>query len=341
MASVPAPKPSPVKPGNRSRTGHIRAVPTIERVEVSVHGHRVNFNIAGEGPAVVLIHGVAGRAAQWDETVQLLAEHHTVVAPDLLGHGDSAKPRGDYSLGAHASGIRDLLVGLGIEHASLVGHSLGGGIAMQFAYQYPERCERLVLVSSGGLGGEVHALLRAATLPGAELVLPVLANPRLLGIVSVIPRALGRLGLQTRPDLAEMARGYQSLSNAEARSAFIHTVRAVIDPTGQRVNASDRLYLSSKMPSMIVWGRRDRIIPVAHAEPAHDAMPGSRLELFERAGHFPHLDEPLRFARTLEAFFQETEPARLNAGMMRELVLGRDPKTAAILEKLRREHPAA
>jgi pimeloyl-ACP methyl ester carboxylesterase len=335
MSSIPAPESPPAT----RRERRVRAVPRIDRVEVSLHGHRVNFNIAGQGPPVVLIHGVAGRAAQWDQTAQLLAEGHTVVAPDLLGHGDSAKPRGDYSLGAHASGIRDLLVGLGIERASVVGHSLGGGIAMQFAYQFPERCERLVLVSSGGLGGEVHPLLRAATLPGSELVLPLLAHPRLLDVASLIPRALGRIGLHTRPDLTEMARGYQSLSNAEARSAFIHTLRSVIDPTGQRINASDRLYLASKMPSLIVWGCRDRIIPVEHAQPAHEAMPGSRLELLDEAGHFPHLDEPLRFARTLEDFFAEAEPARLETGMMRELVLNRDPNSAATLERLRREHP--
>src|SRR2546421_852992 len=185
MASVPTPKRSPLEPAISGRHRHIRVAPRIERAEVSVHGHRVNFNIAGRGPAVVLIHGVAGRAGQWDETAQYLAERHTVVAPDLLGHGDSAKPRGDYSLGAHASGIRDLLVGLNIERASVVGHSLGGGIAMQFAYQFPERCQRLILVSSGGLGEEVHSMLRAATLPGSEFVLPLLAHPRVLDVLSV------------------------------------------------------------------------------------------------------------------------------------------------------------
>ncbi len=290
---------------------------------------------------MVLIHGVAGRAAQWDQTVEVLAESQTVIAPDLLGHGDSAKPRGDYSLGAHASGIRDLLVGLNIERASVVGHSLGGGIAMQFAYQFPERCERLVLVSSGGLGDEVHPLLRAAALPGSELVLPLVAHPRVLAVASLIPRALGRIGLRTRPDLTEMARGYQSLSNAEARNAFIHTLRAVIDPTGQRINAADRLYLASKMPSLVIWGCRDQIIPVEHAQPAHDAMPGSRIELFEKAGHFPHLDDPLRFARILEAFFDETEPACLDTNMLRGVVLERDPTSAATLERLEREHPTA
>jgi pimeloyl-ACP methyl ester carboxylesterase len=330
-----------VDPATIGRERRIGTRPTIERVDVSLHGHRVYFNIAGQGPAVVLIHGVAGRASQWDGVAELLAETHTVIAPDLLGHGDSAKPRGDYSLGAHASGIRDLLVGLGIGRASVVGHSLGGGIAMQFAYQFPERCERLVLVSSGGLGEEVHFLLRAATLPGSEFVLPLLAHPRALDIASVIPRTLGRIGLRTRPDLTEMARGYQSLANPEARSAFIHTLRAVIDPTGQRINASDRLYLASMMPTLMIWGRRDRIIPVEHARPTHEGMPGSDLELFDEAGHFPHLDDPLRFARTLEAFVHTTDPARLDSDAMRELVLARDPQSAAVLDRLHREHPAA
>jgi pimeloyl-ACP methyl ester carboxylesterase len=340
MTSMPESPPSePATPPERDRP--IRAVPKIERVEVSLHGHRVNFNIAGHGPPVVLIHGVAGRAGQWDQIVQLLAEAHTVVAPDLLGHGESAKPRGDYSLGAHASGIRDLLVGLDIERASVVGHSLGGGIAMQFAYQFPERCERLVLVSSGGLGEDVHPLLRAATLPGSEFVLPLIAHPRLLDAASLIPRALGLIGLRARPDLAEMAHGYRSLSNSEARAAFIHTLRGVIDPTGQRINASDRLYLASTMPSLIVWGRRDRIIPIEHAQPAHEGMPGSCLEVFDESGHFPHLDDPVRFARTLVGFFEDTEPARLDTETMRELVLARDPQSAAVLERLQREHPVA
>jgi pimeloyl-ACP methyl ester carboxylesterase len=338
VTATPAP---PGRPATEGRGPHVRPAAAIERVELSIHGQRVQFTIAGQGPPVVLIHGVAGRASQWDQIVELLADTHTVLAPDLLGHGESAKPRGDYSLGAHASGIRDLLVGLNIQRASIVGHSLGGGIAMQFAYQFPERCERLVLVSSGGLGESVHPLLRAATLPGSEFVLPLLAHPRVLEVASLVPRALGRIGLRSRPDLTEMARGYQSLSNAEARSAFIHTLRSVIDPTGQRINGSDRLYLASQMPSLIIWGRRDRIIPVEHAQPAHEGMPGSRLKVFDDAGHFPHLDEPLRFARTLEDFFDATQPAQLDAGMMRELVLGHDPESAVVLERLQREHKAA
>ena len=329
-ASSPATK----QPARRRQQPRVRALPTIERVEVRLHGQRVNFNIAGQGPPIVLIHGVAGRAAQWDETMLLLAEKHTVIAPDLLGHGESAKPRGDYSLGAFASGVRDLVVGLGIERTTIVGHSLGGGIAMQFAYQFPEHCERLVLVSSGGLGRDVNPILRAATLPGSELVLPLLAHARLLEAASIVPRAFGKIGFRAGPDMTEIARGYQSLSNAEARNAFIHTVRAVIDASGQRVNAADRLYLASKMPTLIVWGGRDRIIPVEHAQIAHDGMPGSQLELFEESGHFPQLDKPLEFARTLGAFMDSTKGARLDTAMMRDLVLDRDAETAATLKRL-------
>src|SRR5881628_872710 len=139
--------------------------------ELSLHGHRITYRTAGNGPLVLLIHGITGSSATWDEVLPWLAERYSVLAPDLLGHGGSAKPRGDYSLGAYASGIRDLLGVLGFDRATVVGHSLGGGIAMQAAYQFPEYVERLVLVSSGGLGREVSPILRAATLPGSELVL--------------------------------------------------------------------------------------------------------------------------------------------------------------------------
>src|SRR5579884_3161192 len=205
-----------------------------DRREIVLHGHRVSYRTAGTGEDVVLlIHGIVGNAAQWDPVATLLAERHTVIAPDLLGHGQSAKPRGDYSLGAYAASVRDLLVALGHRRATVVGHSLGGGVAMQFAYEYPPFAERLVLVASGGLGREVHLMLRAATLPGSEIVLPLIAHERLHGLAGALVGVLGRLGLQAGTDLAEMARGYGSLADAGARQAFLHTLRAVLDLTGQ------------------------------------------------------------------------------------------------------------
>jgi pimeloyl-ACP methyl ester carboxylesterase len=265
---------------------------------------------------ILLIHGITGSSAQWESVMELLEDDYTVIAPDLLGHGESAKPRGDYSLGAYASGLRDLLAWLEMPAATVIGHSLGGGVAMQFAYQFPERCERLGLVSSGGLGREVSVLLRAGTLPGAEFVLPLIAAnwSRSLGVA--VSDALGKLGLRVGADLAEMGRGYASLIDHEARAAFIHTLRAVIDPGGQRVSAVDRLYLAEEMPSLIVWGSRDPLIPTKHAHTAHEAMPGSRLEIFDGAGHFPQLHDPVRFARIVEDFMEETEPAQIDVETM-------------------------
>ena len=295
-----------------------KKTPTAVRSEeIDLHGHRVSYRTAGEGPVVLLIHGIAGSSQQWLDSMTLLAEDHTVVAPDLLGHRRSAKPRGDYSLGAYAAGLRDLLVALDCSKATVVGHSLGGGIALQFAYQFPERIGRLTLVSSGGLGREVHPLLRAATLPGSELVLPLISNDTVRNAGTAVSQMVGRFGFRAGPDIAEFARGYGSLADGDARQAFIHTLRAVIDHGGQRVNATDRLYLAEDMPSLIVWGRRDPIIPVAHAGIAHRGMPGSRLEVFDDSGHFPQLDDPMRFARTLSDFIDSTEPANVDADAMR------------------------
>jgi pimeloyl-ACP methyl ester carboxylesterase len=293
---------------------------TVEAI--TLHGHRVSFRREGVGPVILLIHGITGSAQTWDGVVPLLAEHHTVIAPDLLGHGNSAKPRGDYSLGAFASGIRDLLRASGHDSATIVGHSLGGGVAMQLAYQFPELCERLVLVSSGGLGREVSMFLRAATLPGSEWVLPLLASNRVLAAGGALGRALGSLGLRAGSDVDEMWRGFSSLGDAEARQAFIYTLRGIVDPGGQRVNASDRLYLAQEIPTLLVWGERDPIIPADHGRAAHLQIPGSRLELMETAGHFPYRDEPRRFARVLLEFIAQTEPAEADWERLRELLRG-------------------
>jgi pimeloyl-ACP methyl ester carboxylesterase len=297
--------------------------------EIELHGHRVAFRYDGEGPLVVLIHGITGRSAQWQPVVENLVAHRTVLAPDLLGHGESAKPRGDYSLGAYASGVRDMVVALGHDRATVVGHSLGGGIAMQFAYQFPELCERLVLVSSGGLGREVHPLLRASTLPGSEVVLPLLTHARVLAAGEAISRALGQLKLRAGTDLAEFASGYASLGDAEARAAFIATMRGVLDSGGQRVSALDRLYLAEVMPTLIVWGSRDPIIPPEHGRAAHEAMPGSRFELLDGLGHFPHLERPLEFSRLLADFLRTTEPARVTTASMRETLRERSAQSKA------------
>jgi pimeloyl-ACP methyl ester carboxylesterase len=288
---------------------------------VRIHGHEVAYREEGEGSVLVLIHGIAGCSATWDRVVPRLAERHTVVAPDLLGHGESAKPRGDYSLGAYASGVRDLLAVLGHERVTVVGHSLGGGVAMQFAYQFPERCERLVLVGSGGLGKEVSPLLRALSVPGAEYVLALLLARRLHGVASTVGRAAARLGLRGDQLATEIWDAYTRLTDARAQRAFFHTIRSVIDPAGQRVSARDRLYLAADLPTLIVWGARDSVIPVEHASVAHQLVPGSRLEIFPDAGHFVPLEHPRRFVEVLEDFLATTEPAHVAPGAWQELLL--------------------
>jgi len=265
----------------------------------------------------VLLHGIAGTSSTWDTVIPRLAEHYDVLAPDLLGHGESAKPHGDYSLGAYANVVRDLLEALGTGPATIVGHSLGGGIAMQFAYQFIERCERLVLVSSGGLGREVHPLLRAATLPGAEAVLPWLSTAGSRGVGTLV-RALRLLGVRASADLDETWRSFVSLEEPAARRAFIQTVRGVMDHGGQRVSANERLYLAEGLPTLIVWGEKDPLIPVRHARDAHERMAGSRLEIFPEAGHFPYRDDPERFASVLVDFIGATRPLRADANRLRD-----------------------
>jgi pimeloyl-ACP methyl ester carboxylesterase len=275
---------------------------------VNIHGHDVAYRTAGSGETVlVFVHGIAGSSATWVPVMERLDhDRYTMIAPDLLGHGESAKPRGDYSLGAYASGSRDLMVMLGVERATFIGHSLGGGIAMQLAYQFPERCERLVLSCSGGLGKEVNPLLRVISAPGSEYVLPVVLTPRIHGVAGSVGRFLGKFGLRGDPFLGEVWDSYTRLTDARAQRAFVHTIRAVIDVAGQRVSARDRLYLAGAVPTLIMWGDRDGVIPVTHAYAAHELMPGSRLEIIEGAGHFVPIERPDLVAALLADFLVST-----------------------------------
>ena len=269
---------------------------------VMLNGYEFRYLDSGEGPAVLFIHGLTGSSRNWAHLVDMLNTDHRILVPDLHGHGASAKPMGDYSLSAHAATLRDLLDRLGIDRVTLVGHSLGGGIAMQFCYLFPERVERLVLVASGGFGRSVSPLLRSATLPGAEWVLPLIASSWVRARAEAVGRSLAKLGWRPSPDVTEAWRGFTSLADADARRAFLATTRSVIDPGGQTVAAYDHLPMVVEIPTLVVWGTRDRMIPTWHATTAQQAIPGSRVELFEGAGHYPQLDQPERFAEVLSDF---------------------------------------
>ena len=284
----------------------------FEAHEVEIHGHQVIYRTAGNGPAVLLIHGMVNSSRHWETVALRLADSYRVLAPDLIGHGDSATPRGDYSLGAHAASIRDLLATIGVERATVVGHSLGGGVAMQFFYQFPQRTERLVLVSSGGLGHEVSPLLRAAALPGAALILRVAARPRLVAALDATGARLRARGRSVGIYVQAIARALRPLEQPASRRAFLQTLRSVIDVHGQRVSARDRLYLLGDMPTLVVWGKRDRTIPLEHGLAAAREIPRCRFETLPRAAHFPHLEDPEGLAAMLREFLVETEPASID-----------------------------
>ncbi len=283
---------------------------------IALHGNDVAYRRAGEGPALVLLHGIAGSSQTWEPAMAFLQHGHTVLAPDFLGHGGSAKPLGDYSLGNHATGIRDFLHVLGIERATVVGQSFGGGVAMQFAYQFPERCERLVLVDAGGLGREVSWMLRLMTLPAAEYVLPLVFSDPVRSVGDSVLGFLHDRGIR-HPRATEIWRSFSSLTESSSRQAFTRTMRAVIDPGGQSVSAIDRLYLTGNMPTLIIWGEKDKIIPLVHAHTAHDAIPNSRLEIMKGVGHYPHVEEPVRFVEILCDFLETTEPSHFTPEELR------------------------
>jgi pimeloyl-ACP methyl ester carboxylesterase len=303
---VKAPQRLRVVPGDHLPARRTRpAVPGPVKLHmdaVTIHGRRVAYRTGGWGPLLVLLHGITSTSATWDRVLPALARRYTVLAPDLPGHGRSDKAGGDYSIGAHANTVRDLLDALGYRRATVIGHSLGGGVAMQVAYQYPERVERLVLVAPGGFGREVSIVLRAAAVPGSDRMLGLAAWRPVVEAGTLLAQLLGRLGVRGSTDLEEIGRAYASLSERDARAAFVETLRGVVDYQGQRVTALDRTDLATRFPSLIVWGEQDRVVPVRHGREFHQIVPHTYLAVFERAGHFPHRDEADRFVDVVDEF---------------------------------------
>jgi pimeloyl-ACP methyl ester carboxylesterase len=308
--------------------------------EIELHGHRVIYRIAGDGPPVVLIHGMVNSSKHWEEVALRLADRYTVVAPDLLGHGDSAAVRGDYSLGAHACSIRDLLTTIGIERATVVGHSLGGGIAMQFFYQFPQRVERLALISSGGLGHEVSPMLRGAALPGAATGIWLVANRRVRAALDRAGERMRARGSRKGVYLQAVARAMKPLQDATARQAFVQTLRSVIDVRGQHVSAIDRLYLLGELPTLIVWGGRDNTIPMAHGLAAHELIPNSRFVTLPKAAHFPNLEDPQGLADALLDWLDNTEPGLIEDSEWGQIVGARSPRRQRFAPEAATQSPA-
>ncbi|MBE1548595.1 pimeloyl-ACP methyl ester carboxylesterase [Mycobacterium sp. OAS707] len=278
---------------------------TAELKYLELHGDRIAYRDAGTGETILLIHGMAGSSDTWRAMIPQLAKKYRVVAPDLLGHGRSDKPRGDYSLGAFAVWLRDLLDELGVTRATIVGQSLGGGVAMQFVYQHPDYCQRLVLISSGGLGPDVGWTLRLLSAPGAELIMPIIAPPPVLKAGNKLRSWFSSVGVQS-PRGAEIWSAYSSFADSQTRQAFLRTLRSVVDYRGQAVSALNRLHVASELPIMAIWGDKDQIIPVSHAYAAQEVRPESRLEVLEGVGHFPQVERPAEVVDLLDDFITST-----------------------------------
>jgi pimeloyl-ACP methyl ester carboxylesterase len=298
----------------------------IRRESRVVHGYRRAFLLAGRplgtAPVLWMIHGIGDSSRTWEQVIPLLGTDHTIVAPDLLGHGASDKPRADYSIGGFANGMRDLMLVLGVDKATVVGHSLGGGVAMQFAYQYPEHVERLVLVASGGLGTEVSPVLRGASLPGASTAIGLSTWDPVRGLGLRLARALASVGVLERNDVEDVAVIWEGLRDPSTRKAFLRTLRAVVDARGQAVTSRDRLYLAADVPVLLVWGARDPMIPMIHAAHAAELLPKARLAILPRAGHMPHRVSPTSFAAEVRDFVRGTEPAHHDPVLVRDMLIG-------------------
>jgi pimeloyl-ACP methyl ester carboxylesterase len=292
----------------------------IEVQYLTIHGHERAYIRTGTGPALLLLHGLGCDHTTWLPVVAALSRRYTVIAPDLLGHGRSAKPRADYSLGGYANGMRDLLTVLGVDKVTVVGHSFGGGVAMQFAYQFPERTERMVLVAPGGLGPEVTPALRAITLPGFHQAMGLATLPGVRQVTTTGLRVLAASGLPHLRDLDEVALIVESFRDSRARRAIRHVVSGVVDWRGQIVTMADRAYLTQAMPMCVVWGADDSVIPVRHAAIAAEIAPGATVEVIDDAGHFPHKDHPQRFVRILDEFIRSHPAATYHRGRWRALL---------------------
>lgn len=275
---------------------------------LDLHGDQVAYLDEGQGEVILLLHGMAGSSQTWRSVIRPLSRHYRVVAPDLLGHGHSAKPRSDYSLGAFAVSLRDLLDEIGVARATVVGHSLGGGVAMQFVYQHPDYAERLILIGSGGLGPDVGWTLRLLSAPGAELIMPIIAPPPVLSVGEKVRSFFTKMGVES-PRGAEIWNAYSSFSDPETRQAFLRTLRSVVDYRGQAVSALNRLHVKADLPTMAIWGDEDAIIPVQHAYAVQQTRPDVRLEVLSGVGHFPQVERPMEVVDLIEDFIASTPGA--------------------------------
>lgn len=291
---------------------HAPAWPTpatgLSRHVVTASGHQMSYVTGGSGPPMVLLHGLGANSFTWRYVLPTLMQHYTIFAPDMFGCGDSDKANVDFSLHAMAGYVNGFMEAVGLDRAIFVGHSLGGGLTMQYCHEYPGHAERIVLVSSGGLGTDLHWLLRISTLPGANGIIGAMADPRTrLPQLSrtMEQRRLHRLDQEFDPDTQTMLDRFQSY---ETRQAFLSMLRHVGGLKGQRLSALAHLG-ELTVPVLLIWGARDSTIPVSHGRHALSFIPFAHLEVLPNCYHRPQIEAPRRFNELILDFLRaETWP---------------------------------
>jgi pimeloyl-ACP methyl ester carboxylesterase len=274
----------------------------VEKRDVEVEGLPIRYLTVGSGPPLVLLHGAGDNSLDWRWIISDLAATHRVYAPDLPGSPDSARPAVDYSPAFFERSVVAFVDALDMGRATFVGNSLGGLIALRLALSEPARVTGLVLVDSAGLGREVNPAFTSVNVPGPfEAAIPFWRTP-----VGAYQRAWGRTALLFAHPPGSVPRGWLAEQCRLALwpgylEAHLATLRALVGPLGQREVLVDRLP-SLKIPTLVVWGARDRVFPESQARDAVAHLPEGSLALIPDCGHMPHVECPDRFLAALDEF---------------------------------------
>ena len=279
----------------------------IETQTVEVDGLPIRYLTAGEGPPLMLLHGAGDNALDWQWVLPDLGATHRIYAPDLPGSPDSARPTIDYSPAFFTRFVAKFLNDLGIERVAFIGNSLGGLIALRLALSEPKRVMALILVDSAGLGRAVNPAFTSVNVPGlGEAAMPFWRTP-----IGAYQRAWGRATLLfARPGNVPrewLAEQYRLAVSPGYLEAHLTALRAQVDPGGQREVLLDRLYLM-KMPTLVVWGGRDRVFPESQAREAAARLQEGSLAIIPDCGHMPHVECPDRFLAALDEFLGGQTP---------------------------------
>ncbi|MBI2847463.1 MAG: alpha/beta fold hydrolase [Chloroflexi bacterium] len=267
---------------------------------INILGLKTRFLVGGKGKPVVLIHGLGTSSLSWRENLTSIGKEYRFYALDLPGHGDSEALNGQYTLSFVARFLLDFFDSQGLGKVALAGSSMGGLLALNFALSFPERVEKLVLVDSAGLGRELAFFLRFLSIPMVGEIFDTRSKRQL--------RALLRRILYDHRFITEelVNELYVSRNSPAKKKAMLRTLRAGVNLWGQRreIILVHRLP-ELRVPTLIVWGANDCLIPVSHGMEARRLIRDSKLVVFDQCGHWPQMEKAEKFNKTVYNFLGE------------------------------------